>query len=530
MRLGSAQWDGGAAQGYGLARPDVGTPNTPETLYDIASASKHVTAAAILLLEARGELDTDHSIDEYLPGVPREHREVTLHHLLTHTSGFGRAGPAGRGPDLEAALQAYFKGSRTGRAGKRFEYFNGGYAMLAGVVERVTGEAFEDWVRDNLFEPAGLVQTDFIETARVDEALLAAAHGSGKLTTDYIKGWGYKGMGGVLTSVSDLATWCNALFDGKVLPEPALEKMLTVERDQYACGWYVFDTDKGRRVVQHGGTAPGFQSYVRYFPDDDVLILVLCNREGWYWQVAWGLSAIVLGEDPKSASPPKIAALSEEQLDAFCGTWESDDDRLYVRRSGRGLRVGGVGSDIVAALTYTRGGSVGRERKPPKARELKAAEERALAIMTELREGSCELLGADMLPHIPASWPGRVLNQFWPAHLERWGEVREQRSLGAFFDQATNRTRVWIRLEHAKGPRSVEIAFVGDKLNIFDLNARAYPVDVGVAPVDERRLVGFDFRDPPPYELVLKGKGKSRKLEVNSRSGARLELEQQKPR
>ena len=104
-------------KGYGLARPYLGTPNTPETLYDIASASKQVTAAAILLLESRGELSTDDSIADHLPGVPKEHREVTLYHLLTHTSGFRRGGPAGSGADLQAALTTYFEADRSGRAG-----------------------------------------------------------------------------------------------------------------------------------------------------------------------------------------------------------------------------------------------------------------------------------------------------------------------------------------------------------------------------------------------------------------------------
>lgn len=520
-------------KGYGLARPDLGTPNTPETLYDIASASKQVTAAAILLLEARGELSTDDSIAEHLPGVPRSHREVTLYHLLTHTSGFPRGGPAGGGPDLEAALRTYFRADRKGRAGERFEYYNGGYAMLAGVVERVTGERFEDWVRENLFEPAGLAHTDFIETARVDGARLAGAHDSRRLTTDYIKGWGYKGMGGVLTSVSDLAVWCNALFAGEILPPEALAKLLTPFKEKYACGWYVFETERKRTVVQHGGTAPGFQSYIRYFIDDDVLILVLTNREGSHWQVAWGLSSIVLDEDPKAALPPEIASVSASDLDAFCGSWEADGERLFVSRSGTGLRVGGMGTKVLAALSPSGPGS-GRPRNAsssrPKARELAAAEERAVAIVAELREGRCDLLGADMLAHIPKSWPDRILHQLWPEHVERWGEVRDHRSLGAFFDPASGRTRVWIRLDQARGERSVEIAFVGSKLNIFDLKARDFPVEVGVAPIDDRRLVGFDFQNEAPYELALRGKGKSRALELRTRGGSKLKFRPAKRR
>jgi len=523
-------------KGYGLAQPREGIPNTPETLYDIASASKQVTAAAILLLEAERRLDTDDSIAKYLADVPEQHHEVRLHHLLTHTSGFGRYGGGGHGNDREAALAEYFSAKRTSGAGTRFEYFNGGYAMLAAVVERVTGEAFEDWVRDNLFLPAGLMRTDFIETAHFDTALLAGSHDTGRLTTDYIKGWGYKGMGGVLTSVSDLALWCHALFGGELLPPDSLKEMLEPERESYACGWYVFDTEKKRRVVQHGGSTPGFETYIRNFIDDDVLLLVMTNREGWNWQVTWGLSAQVLDEDPKAPNPPELAPWRAAKLDEVCGTWGADGgERLVVRRSGAGLLIGGLGTEVLAALTAAPArGDAGASRAAPPAsptaRELAAAEERALAMVAGLREGSSERLAADMLPHIPKSWPDDVVNRYWPAQVERWGEVCGQRSLGAFFDPRSGRIRVWIRLDHERGERSLEVAFVGTSLNIFDLNARDFPVEVGVAPVDAERLVGFDFNEQPPCEFVLRGNGKTAQLELESRNGSTLVFRRERQR
>lgn len=516
-------------KGYGIARADLDLRNTPETLYDIASASKQVTAAAILLLEANGELSTGDSIAKYLPDVPKQHQEVTIYHLLTHTSGFPRNGSAGGGPDLEAAMRSYFKSKRTGKSGKKFEYYNGGYAMLAGIVEQVTGETFETWVTENLFKPAGLRNTDFIETALVEEDLLARSHDTGKLTTDYIQGWGYRGMGGVLTSVSDLTLWCNALFAGKVIPPKALKKMLKPYRDDYACGWYSSKTSKKRHVISHGGTSPGFQSYIRYFDKDEVLILVLTNREGWHWQTAWGLAAIVLGEDAKASLPPGVVTISNQQLDAFCGTWEADGERLIVERSGVGLKVGGVGRTVLACLaTSPPGRSSNKSSQRSSKREqaqLAASEERAMAIVAELREGSCELLSQDMMPHIPKSWPSMVLNNLWPKFIERWGDIRSQQCLGAFKDAKTGRTRVWIRLEMEQASRSIEVAFLNDQLNIFDLKARDYPVEAHFAPVAKGKMVGFDFAETPPRELRLKGKGKSQTLELKTRAGSKLTLQ-----
>jgi hypothetical protein len=81
---------------------------------------------------------------------------------------------------------------------------------------------------------------------------------------------------------------------------------------------------------------------------------------------------------------------------------------------------------------------------------------------------------------------------------------------------------VWIRLDQERGERSLEVAFVGSSLHIFDLKARDLPVQVGAVPVDKKRLVGFDLSDDPPYELTLRGKGKSRKLELRVRGGDKL--------
>jgi CubicO group peptidase (beta-lactamase class C family) len=508
-------------KGYGVARPDDGTPNTPETLFDVASVSKQVTAAAVLKLAADGRLALDDPIADHLPGVPDEHADVTVIHLLTHTSGFPRSGPAGRGAELAPAVAQYLSGARVAEPGERFEYWNGGYALLAGVVESVTGETFEAWVRTNLFEPAGLAATDFIETARVDRARIAATHdGRRQLATEYLRGWSYRGMGGVLTSVSDLAAWCRALFGGEVLPAGELETMLTPRLGDYACGWYVFETESGRRVVQHGGTAPGFQSYVRWFPDEEALFVVACNREGMHWQVAWGLAALLLGEDPKAAQPPETAAWPSGELAALAGTWEaSDGGTLVIAAEDGSLRVGALGAEAIALLTERP--PIGRPDRSaaPSPKDVAWAEERALGIVGELADGRCDLLGAELLPHIPESWPKTVLTRLWPAEEERWGELRGTRSLGAWFDAASGRTRVFLRLERERGERSLEVAFVGRALNIFDLQASPAPVELAFVPVAEDRLVAFDFRAEPPAALRVKGGGKE--LELTARSGGR---------
>lgn len=507
-------------KGYGQARWDLNKPNTPETLYDIASASKQITAAAILLLESRGELDTSASIADYLPNVPKRHRSITVYHLLTHTSGFARNGPAGSGQDMETALQEYFEGDRKSKSGTRFEYYNGGYAMLAAIVERVTGEKFEAWVTGNLFKSHGVNFTDFSETMLMDSDLLVARYNSNKLTTAYIKGWGYRGMGGVITSVADLAIWCNALFGGKILPPAALKKMLTPNKDQYGCGWYILKSKAGRSVIQHGGTAPGSQSYIRYFVEDDLLILVLTNRPGWHRRVAWEIPGLVLGETVETPPLPTIVPLADSRAAEYCGTWEAKGERLFVEQQGVGFSIGGAGLNSNYALTGRK--VVKFSGDVPKKSEVVNQGERAMQIITNLRNGDVSLIREAMTAMTPKSWPDSVLNSYWPRHLNRWGEIKDQELMAAYFDSGTGRTHAWVRLVQEKATRSIETTFEGETLMTFDLNAPDFPSLVRMAPLKDGSLTGVDHQTKAPCRLKLRGKGKSRRLELKSRNGTKI--------
>lgn len=509
-------------KGYGMARWDLELPNTPETLYDIASASKQVTAAAILLLESRGEIDTSKSIAEYLPGVPKEHKSVTVYHLLTHTSGFPRFGPGGGGPDLEAALEGYFSGKRNGKSGKKFEYYNGGYAMLAGIVEQVTGETFEDWVQGNLFVPAGVHYTDFIETDRLDHDLLSEQHNTNRLTNRYIKGWGYKGMGGVLTSVSDLAIWCTALFDGKVLPPNSLQKMITPYKENYGCGWYILESPGGRKVIQHGGTAQGFQSYIRYFMEDDLLILVMTNQPGWHWQVAWEIPGIILEEKVETPALPIPVLMTSKRNEAYCGIWESKGERLIIEAQELGFSINGAGALVNLALAGMKQGKDVGDR--PKPAEMEALEKRTMHIIQSLRDGDAGPLAEKLGPRVPEIWTGHVLDLYLPKHISRWGKIESQELLASYYNSATGRVHVWVRLHQEKGTRSFETTYLQGDLMTFDLNSRPYPFMTSMVPLEDGSLTSFDYQDKPPCTLTLKGKGKSRTLELKSRSGKKMKF------
>jgi len=509
-------------KGYGEARPGEGVRNSPETLYDIASASKQITAAAILKLESLGTLSTEDSIAKHLADVPKEHEEVTIQHLLNHTAGFPRSGPSGGGPDLDTAMAGYLRAKRARAAGRQHEYYNGGYAMLAAIVERASGEAFETWVDENLFAPAGMEHTYFIDSvAEADEPRLARTHDGGKLTNDYLSGWAYRGMGGVVTSVSDLHLWMQALFGGEILPEKSLAKLLEPALENYACGWYVLDRPKGRRVVSHGGTAPGFQSYIRYFVEDDVMVLLMSNREGMHWQVTWGLSAMLVDEDAKSPPPPQTVRWGDDQLDELVGRYTSKKSGdLVVRREGGALHIGAEGQAAIALLSG---------EKPAKKAEFKAERELAAEIVEALLAGDAGPIESSLASGIPKSWPNMILTSFLPKHVDKHGEILSSREIGARFDAESKRVHVWVRLHHPEVDTTVEIGFEGDKLRMLDMKAPRFPAELAFAPVGKKELAAFDFSDRtlPTLSLATKSRGPAAlELKLGSK-GYRFERDQE---
>lgn len=270
-------------QGFGQA-DDAGHPNAADSLFEIASASKHVTAAAILKLEQQKKLKTSDPLTRFFPGAPDDKQAVTLEHLLHHTAGLA--------PDLGVSYD--WGGSRAEYArlmlaralvaepGKTWAYSNVGYALLAAVVEEVTGKDFEEYVRKELFAPAGLVDTGFVGDKRLIESDRVTKRRAPDAQPDWTAakwfwGWGYRGMGGVVTTALDLLQWDRALRGDKVLGEPAKAKYYAPGLGGYACGWMVETTPRGTTKVFHGGGVRGYGCMFARWLEEDVMIAVLSN-------------------------------------------------------------------------------------------------------------------------------------------------------------------------------------------------------------------------------------------------------------
>jgi CubicO group peptidase (beta-lactamase class C family) len=237
-------------QGYG---PGI----TTHTRFYVASITKQFTAAAILRLQEEGRLSVKDLISKYLKNVPPDKAGITIHHLLTHTSGLAQNYAADGIANRDEAVKALLKGPLKSSPGERFGYSDDGYNLLAVIVEIASGQSYESFLRQNLLGPAGMTQTGFWA-----EPLAKGEPPIAPMRRDIPPGnklpnWGFRGSTGMFSTTGDLYKWQQALFADKVLTKPSREKLLTpyapTPRGMYTYGWFVSKTDKGEDKIWTAG-------------------------------------------------------------------------------------------------------------------------------------------------------------------------------------------------------------------------------------------------------------------------------------
>jgi CubicO group peptidase (beta-lactamase class C family) len=221
-------------QGYGLANRDARIPFTPATVVQIGSNTKDFTAVAILQLQQQGRLNVKDSLGEYFANVPADKRRITLWQLMTHTAGY----PLGLGGDFAAVTrQALVDSAMRFRLlfqpGARESYSNTGYAILAAIVEQVSGKTYDEYVRDAILAPLGLRRTGFhlprFAPNDLAHGYLASGADQGTMLDRPHAAdgpyWNLRGNGGMLSTASDMHTFYEALFETDRLLSPAVRAL-----------------------------------------------------------------------------------------------------------------------------------------------------------------------------------------------------------------------------------------------------------------------------------------------------------------
>jgi CubicO group peptidase (beta-lactamase class C family) len=292
-------------RGYGVT--DLRTLHKIEehTDFRLASVTKQFTAMAIMLLVHDGKLRYDESLTDIFPEFPAYGKTITVRNLLNHTSGlldyedlmatqYGNT-PDDQIPQIKDAgvLALLEKASTTKfRAGTQWAYSNSGYCVLAMVVEKISGEGFGQFLHDRIFAPLQMTNTLAYEKGKNEVPNRAYGHtpqDHGFRETDQSSTSATLGDGGVYTSLTDMARWDDALEHHTLLSEKEMQPALTpvhptaapAEENghpvSYGFGWYL-EPYHGHQRMWHYGETVGFRTSIQRFPDDQLTVIVLCNR------------------------------------------------------------------------------------------------------------------------------------------------------------------------------------------------------------------------------------------------------------
>jgi CubicO group peptidase (beta-lactamase class C family) len=501
--------------GYGFADLDSDRANDGDTLFEVASLTKSFTAVAVVRLAQQKKLALDDALAVHVPGVPSHSRAITLRHLLAHTSGIPRANASGSGEELTHAMLAYLGDGPQRAPGARFEYWNGGYALLAGVLERASGKNYTELLESELFAPAGMSASGFTgdgDLGREHLAVGRAREGSDRRADEHPYGaydFRYKGMGGLVTSARELFAFDRALAAGLLLDSEHLKELSTPVRDDYALGWWIGRAADGSPRWSHGGSVRGFVCEFRRYPELDGCIAVLCNSDDVKpWVLADELEQLLLGRGKAGKSEPGVLPPEEE---AGCaGTYACSEGRIVVRAAPGVLWAGVEGVALLARL--------GADEKLDWKADAAELTNRAVKIIDGIAHGDTELLRKHMARRIPNSWPDTMRSSIWPSVLARHGAFRGVFPLGA--RARASRIEVLVAVEHEQRTNHALVAFGPAGLELLDWNGPAFLADGRL--VRQRRGT-FELTlggDPRRFEFTLE-KGRASELRLGSLKLAR---------
>jgi CubicO group peptidase (beta-lactamase class C family) len=328
-------------KGYGMANFEQNVANTPDSVFRIGSITKSFTALSVLQLEEKGKLKVTDPASKYIPELPKPWDAITIHQLLCHKSGipdFMNAksyGDFDNSQHIENALREYADTPLLSQPGETMRYSNAGYILLGRIIERVSGQSYEDYLAENILRPAGMTHTaydhvaplvanrangynfdgEFLINAKSGDPAWPAAAGAMRSTVDDMYRFDRLLQSGKLFSYAITAKAWTA-YAHYVAPPP-----LPIEAD-YGYGWMIGD-DFGHRYVGHGGWVNGFVSDFKRFPNDDAVLIILSNIESAnYITVSHDLTAILFGQKYTIPVERKIVHPAQDVLARYVGNYQ----------------------------------------------------------------------------------------------------------------------------------------------------------------------------------------------------------------
>lgn len=342
------------SKGYGKANYELDVPNTPQTKYRLGSLTKQFTAMAVMELQEKGLLNVSDPIKKYLPDYPGGDK-ITIHHLLTHTSGIPNFTSFPeykklmiRPLSVEEVIAKFKDKPLDFSPGEKFSYSNSGYILLGYLVEKISGKPYGEYVKENIFDPLNMKNTGYdYHDPIINSRAAGYSLNEGKLiNASYIDMKIPGGAGGLYSTVEDLYLWDRALYTEKLVSQSSLKKMFKPFKDNYGYGWQI-DKLFGHKRISHSGGINGFVTNISRYPDDDACIIVLSNLEAAHMgKINRDLAAILFSKPYELPKERKIAKVEPRIYNLYVGKYQleenffliitKEDSRLFAQATGQG--------------------------------------------------------------------------------------------------------------------------------------------------------------------------------------------------
>ena len=309
---------------FGMANMEWNIPNTPDTRFRLGSITKQFTSMLALQLVEQGKLKLDGKISDYLPDYRKDVGDkVTIHHLLTHTSGIpsytsqpGFFENVSRNPyKVDEFVKKYASGDLEFEPGSKYTYNNSGYFLLGAIIERVTGKPYEQVLKENILEPVGMKNTGYDHSDTLISKRASGYHqtANGYTNAPYLDMSIPYAAGSLYSTVEDLYLWDQALYADKLISAQSKALLYKPFLQEYAYGWVVRDAsfkqnDQNIQLIEHGGGINGFTTLIQRFPKEKNLVVLLDNTGTGYLGRLTESIARILYNQPYD--PPKISIVS----------------------------------------------------------------------------------------------------------------------------------------------------------------------------------------------------------------------------
>ncbi|MEI6670049.1 MAG: serine hydrolase domain-containing protein [Acidobacteriota bacterium] len=499
-------------KGYGLADRDGNVPYRPDMVSCIGSVTKQFTGAAILKLEMQGKLKTSDPISTYLPGVPPDKAGITIQHLMTHTAGFsGDLGGMDEEPIARDALVAkVLAAPLASKPGEKFEYSNEGFSLAGAIVERVSGKGYEAYVRENLFLPAGMMDTGYLAPAWLLSRLPIGYRPDGKPWGRVYQngwlpdgpGWYLRANGGIHSSLDDLYRWHLALASDKVLSPAALQKYQAGDvpsfgNERYGYGWGVQTTRRGTKLITHNGGNGFFFTDVLRFVDEKVVIIAMTNQPVIpATQVARRqLEALVFGDQPVVV-PPVGIAVARDAREALAGRYALATGGLVtVRATPDGLEADADDPTLLGAIPgLTAPGG-----------RFSAMETKTLALLDAAAKDDVRPIFEAFNDERPFDVVQGNQRRFWADWRSQFGEFKRLELLGTASVQGD--PAVTVRLQFERGGPTVQFIWGPRRLAGFRILPAATGQPTVFVAESPTSWVSYSYRAPALLRLTFDRNG-----------------------